>query len=201
MKNRFKKLIAMLSCIAVLCTVFTSSAFAMENEESSNVDMVALEDTDLSMEEVCNLFNITKEEAKGAQIYASGNGIYLNPGYHDLGTFTFTENNIGVYRQIKGHQVDIGIYYKPYDNYSVSQNMDVYFFPYDTLNINDAVWHYLFHQGIGSTDANGYYYASSGKIDVNYDGDYRFAYYLSTAGGGDYYDRTAQVHVVMIVYP
>ena len=111
------------------------------------------------------------------------------PGSNYLGTFTFTESNIGSNRTIYGNRMRFCIAHKAADSSPYVYNLWVACVRWDGVKMKEVN---LLNYGT-EPDANGYYFYVSDWFDISYGGDYHLVYHANTFASG-YEPRTVNIH-------
>jgi len=183
-----KSLLALLAVIMVI-SAMPSMAFAEEIPEDaeSDIKLITIEEAGVSLEEALKTFGMSKEEAQaeGVDFFVMplDNPLKINNGLNDLGTFTFTDYNVGSYRTCNCNKVKIAIQYKPFDGEGGQgcQALAVQFEQYG----GKVFWDAWYNVALPSATelSNGFFsFPSSDWINVNRNVDYRFIYELRGLG-------------------
>lgn len=174
-----KKIVRSLSFIMAMVMIFSisyTSAFAAEANETDG--LVPIENDGITREEAMSALGLTEEEAENVKFYTqfidgenSGTpyGNALGWGVHDLGTFTFSDYNLGAYRTYNGTKVKITVQFT--NNMDYACNLRVLFKQYGGKEFGN-----LFCWNSGTYESD--------WININYGVDYLFEYFLAVSGSG-----------------
>lgn len=201
MKSFIRKSSARILAIFMVLSIVSPLAFAAEisSNDEQTPTLIPIEEAGISREEALATFGISEEESDGLVFFTLDSSTDIGYGIHDLGTFTFTDSNIGVYRTYNVRSVMIKIQYKPKldANGGHNQYMYVEFEQYG----GKIFWYSrLIVAGQSSIKelSNGFYeFPASDWINIDKGVDYRFRYYLRDASNGSTTGHTASVRVIV----
>ena len=189
--------------VMMLCNSIT--AFADDTDSSSDMNIIPVEESDISKEEAIEILGLTKSEAEGKQIYLSvspnSTNQSINPGGDpfDSGFFSFSGTNIGRYYTMNGDVLAYSILWKPTEDlgYGVPA-IEVRLYPYGGSCISS--W-YTTSDVTTLEKINGYFRSPTMAVRIQEGLDYHFIYHSYHAFYDGYMskDSACSLRLIMVV--
>lgn len=197
MKSKRKtKVISILLALVMCISMFSSSAFAVEEiptVDSTSLNVQSIEEAGISREEAIEILGLTPEEAKSITFYAlrSSDQLTLNSGdVHTFDKFTFTDYNIGSYFTVNANKLVYSVIWElPSGQPPATLDVDLYPF-------GESRAYHIHLTSSMYTEDNSVMSSRSEWIDTYYGVDYHFIY---TADAWEWDLRPVTSSVTMIV--